>query len=44
MLGRRRRSGQMLIFGQNMIPDGPGVIWVGDPVQILEPASADTHP
>jgi uncharacterized protein len=38
MLGRHRRFGQMLAFGQNMIPDAPGVIRVGDPVQILEHA------
>jgi uncharacterized protein YcbX len=37
MLGRRRRFGQMLVFGQNLIPDAPGAIRVGDPVQILEP-------
>jgi MOSC domain-containing protein len=23
MLGRRRRFGKQLVFGQNMIPDGP---------------------
>ncbi len=38
MLGRRRRFGQMLVFGQNMIPDAPGLIRVGDPVEILEHA------
>jgi uncharacterized protein len=38
MLGRRRRFGQELVFGQNMIPDGPGVIRAGDPVEILETA------
>ena len=38
MLGRRRRIGQMLVFGQNMIPDGPGRIRVGDVVQVLEHA------
>ena len=38
MLGRRRRFGQQLVFGQNMIPDGPGVIRVGDPVEILATA------
>jgi uncharacterized protein len=38
MLGRRRRFGQMLVFGQNMIADAPGLIRVGDPVQILEQA------
>jgi uncharacterized protein len=38
MLGRRRRIGQKLVFGQNMIPDAPGLIRVGDPVRILEHA------
>jgi uncharacterized protein len=38
MLGRRRRFGQMLVFGQNMIPDAPGVIRVGDPVKVIERA------
>jgi uncharacterized protein len=38
MLGRRRRFGQELVFGQNMIPDGPGGIRVGDPVEILASA------
>ncbi len=38
MLGRRRRFGQQLVFGQNMIPDGPGVIRAGDPVEVLETA------
>jgi MOSC domain-containing protein len=38
MLGRRRRFGQDLVFGQNMIPDASGVIRVGDPVEILERA------
>jgi hypothetical protein len=36
LLGRRRRLGQQLVFGQNMIPDAPGSIRVGDPVQVLE--------
>jgi uncharacterized protein YcbX len=36
LLGRRRRFGQQLVFGQNMIPDGPGSIRVGDPIQVLE--------
>jgi len=35
MLGQRRRFGQELVFGQNMIPDGPGTIRVGDSVEIL---------
>jgi MOSC domain-containing protein len=34
MLGRRRRFGQALAFGQNLIPDSPGLIRVGDPVEI----------
>jgi uncharacterized protein YcbX len=38
MLGRRRRFGQQLVFGQNMIPDGPGVIRVGNQVEILQTA------
>jgi uncharacterized protein len=35
MLGRRRRFGQELVFGQNLIPDAGGVIRVGDLVEIL---------
>jgi uncharacterized protein len=38
MLGRRRRFGKQLVFGQNMIPDSLGVIRTGDPVEILETA------
>ncbi len=38
MLGRRRRFGQQLVFGQNMIPDSPGVIRAGDQVEVLEAA------
>jgi hypothetical protein len=34
MLGQRRRFGQELVFGQNLIPDGRGVIAVGDPVEV----------
>ena len=34
MLGVRRRFGQALHFGQNLIPDSPGLIRVGDPVEI----------
>jgi hypothetical protein len=36
LLGRRRHFGQQLVFGQNMIPDAPGSIRVGDPIQVLE--------
>lgn len=35
MLGRRRRIGQQLVFGQNMIPDTPGTIRIGDQIRIL---------
>jgi len=38
MLGRRRRFGQQLVFGQNMIPDSAGVIRAGDLVEVLESA------
>ena len=38
MLGRRRRFGSQLVFGQNLIPDAGGVIRVGDPVEILDAA------
>jgi uncharacterized protein len=38
MLGRRRRFGQQLVFGQNMIPDSPGVIRTGDAVEVLQAA------
>jgi uncharacterized protein YcbX len=34
-LARHRRVGNQLLFGQNLIPDGTGVIRVGDPVKIL---------
>jgi len=39
MLGRRRRFGLQLVFGQNIIPDAPGIIRTGDPVQVLDSAS-----
>jgi MOSC domain-containing protein len=38
MLGRRRRFGQRLVFGQNIIPDQPGIIRAGDAVRVLEEA------
>jgi uncharacterized protein YcbX len=38
MLGRHRRFGKQLVFGQNLIPDRTGVIRVGDPVEVLESA------
>ncbi|MDT7843003.1 MOSC domain-containing protein [Streptomyces justiciae] len=35
-LGRHRRLGGKLVFGQNLVPLSPGVIRVGDPVTVLE--------
>jgi uncharacterized protein YcbX len=35
-LGRIRRAPGGVMFGQNLIPDGPGRIDIGDPVEILE--------
>jgi uncharacterized protein YcbX len=35
MLGQRRRFGSSLVFGQNVIPDFPGEIRVGDAVEVL---------
>ncbi|MGW0812881.1 MOSC domain-containing protein [Streptomyces viridiviolaceus] len=34
-LGRHRRIGGKLVFGQNLVPLGPGTIRVGDPVRVL---------
>ncbi|KPC80880.1 MOSC domain-containing protein [Streptomyces sp. NRRL S-4] len=34
-LARHRRDGKHLLFGQNMIPEGTGVIRTGDPVRVL---------
>uniref|UniRef100_A0AAU3H5C1 MOSC domain-containing protein n=1 Tax=Streptomyces sp. NBC_01401 TaxID=2903854 RepID=A0AAU3H5C1_9ACTN len=34
-LARHRRDGRHLLFGQNLIPEGTGVIRVGDPVRVL---------
>jgi uncharacterized protein len=36
ILAKHRRFDQTLLFGQNLIPDSPGVIRVGDPVVIVE--------
>ena len=35
MLAARRRFGKNLVFGQNLIPDSPGRIRVGDPIGII---------
>ncbi|MEU1039504.1 MOSC domain-containing protein [Streptomyces sp. NPDC005551] len=34
-LGRHRRVGDKLAFGQNLVPESPGTVRVGDPVRIL---------
>ncbi|WP_369356041.1 MOSC domain-containing protein [Streptomyces sp. cg2] len=34
-LARHRRFGDQLVFGQNLIPRGPGTLRVGDPFEIL---------
>ncbi|MGP9022279.1 MOSC domain-containing protein [Streptomyces sp. BR1] len=34
-LGRHRRFGTKLVFGQNIVPERPGVIRTGDPVRVL---------
>ncbi|HEY2242025.1 MAG TPA: MOSC N-terminal beta barrel domain-containing protein [Streptosporangiaceae bacterium] len=36
MLARHRRFGQELVFGQNLIPEAPGQLHVGDPVHITD--------
>jgi uncharacterized protein len=35
MLAAHRRVGKNLLFGQNLIPDSPGYIRVGDPIEII---------
>ncbi|MBD0417777.1 MOSC domain-containing protein [Streptomyces sp. TRM S81-3] len=35
-LGRHRRIGGKLVFGQNLVPLGRGTIRVGDPVRVLD--------
>ncbi|MEU6551498.1 MOSC N-terminal beta barrel domain-containing protein [Streptomyces sp. NPDC046915] len=35
-LARHRRFGSRLVFGQNLVPQSPGTVRVGDPVRILE--------
>ncbi|MET9773926.1 MOSC N-terminal beta barrel domain-containing protein [Streptomyces sp. NPDC006367] len=34
-LGRHRRIGRKLVFGQNLVPLGPGTVRVGDPVTVV---------
>jgi uncharacterized protein YcbX len=35
ILAARRRFGKNLVFGQNLIPDSPGYIRVGEPIEII---------
>lgn len=35
-LGRHRRFGDKLVFGQNVVPESLGTVRLGDPVRILE--------
>lgn len=35
-LARHRRDGKHVVFGRHMIPEGTGVIRVGDPVRVLD--------
>jgi uncharacterized protein len=35
MLAAHRRVGKNLLFGQNIIPDCPGLIRVGDPIEVI---------
>jgi uncharacterized protein YcbX len=36
MLARHRRFGQELVFGQNIIPETPGRLRLGDPVDVID--------
>jgi uncharacterized protein YcbX len=36
MLGQRRKFGQSLVFGQNVIPEAPGTLQVGDSFEVIE--------
>ncbi|MGX1908148.1 MOSC domain-containing protein [Streptomyces phaeochromogenes] len=35
-LARHRRFGDKLVFGQNLVPESPGSVHVGDPVRLLD--------
>lgn len=35
-LARHRRFGDQLVFGQNLIPESPGTVHVGDPFTVLD--------
>jgi uncharacterized protein YcbX len=42
-LGRLRRTAAGVMFGQNLIPDGPGRIAIGDAVEIVEAGESNVH-
>ena len=42
-LGRMRRAAGGVMFGQNLIPDGPGRIAVGDSIEILEAGESNVR-
>jgi uncharacterized protein YcbX len=42
-LSRLRRAAGGVMFGQNLIPDGPGRIAVGDPIEILEAGESNVR-
>lgn len=35
-LGRHRRFGDKLVFGQNLVPESVGTVRIGDPVRVLD--------
>ena len=35
-LGRHRRFGDQLVFGQNLVPETTGTVRIGDPVRVLD--------
>jgi uncharacterized protein YcbX len=42
-LGRIRRTASGVMFGQNLIPDGPGRVAVGDRIEILEAGESNVR-
>jgi uncharacterized protein YcbX len=43
-LGRIRRAQDGVMFGQNLIPDGPGRIAIGDRITVLEAGESNLRP
>lgn len=42
-LARHRRTGDRLVFGQNLIPEGSGTLRPGDPVEVVEREAGAGH-